>query len=279
MAHFKNNSRSVVNRSRQEELKNKEKELEILSYHVNDYIVYENNSVPMTRLGHAFINNDTATVKLLIKIDKIDVYKPVYDDGNNNNILHVAAIDGDLDLITDILNILYLYDKIVNTYLINSDGQTIYDILKYDMYTILDVDNLHKLKEYIEVYEDIEGYQSQTESINIALMKNDMENFQHELTDVNKIDDNGNTLLIHSTLFNNIDMMKYLIDKGADVNIMSKTYASNLHLAVINDNVESAQLLLDNGALTNINNENFETPLMIAEEIGNQNMITLLKQY
>jgi ankyrin repeat protein len=86
---------------------------------------------------------------------------------------------------------------------------------------------------------------------------------------------------------NQLDMVRLLIKSGADVNKGCITYnAMNatrtcwrlIHFAVGTKNVEIVKLLIDHGADINASdNPKFQTPLQVAEEIGQADIIALLK--
>lgn len=94
--------------------------------------------------------------------------------------------------------------------------------------------------------------------------------------DVNYRDHNDNTLLGHAILSNNIDLIKALLDAGADPSYIYSTYEGDfipfLHLA-IDENVPNASLIVEAlikaGADVNVTYYG-ETPLILA--VTKQNM-------
>ena len=73
---------------------------------------------------------------------------------------------------------------------------------------------------------------------------------------------NGFTALHYATLFNRTDVIKRLVDEGADVNRQTR-YGNEtpLHFAARKNNTEAVRLLLDNGADINLENGSYKTPL------------------
>ena len=97
------------------------------------------------------------------------------------------------------------------------------------------------------------------------------------------------TLLIFAVESDNIKVVEFLIEKGANINkkgIGCFVYDirknargschSPLYQAVLNGNKEIAELLIKNGANVNVKNESQESPLSIAKKKGNKEIIALL---
>ena len=78
---------------------------------------------------------------------------------------------------------------------------------------------------------------------------------------------NGFTALLNATLFNWTDVIKRLVDEGADVNRQDRWYKDTpLHYAARDNYTEAVRLLLDNGADINLKNNENKTPLDVARE-------------
>jgi ankyrin repeat protein len=88
--------------------------------------------------------------------------------------------------------------------------------------------------------------------------------------DVNTKDEFGNTALMQ---VNNPEIAKLLIDKGADVNAKNK-YGTTPLMRV--SNLETAKLLIDNGANVNAKDNEGETPLMVATEFDEYEIVKFL---
>jgi len=76
-----------------------------------------------------------------------------------------------------------------------------------------------------------------------------------------------------------IDIVKYLITAGVNINAQDSDKNTALHYAVINDQPEIVALLLKNHAKTDIMDINGQTPLSIAEKNENHNIILIFEAY
>jgi len=77
-----------------------------------------------------------------------------------------------------------------------------------------------------------------------------------------------------------IEIMKLLIENGADVNLKNKMNMTALTIAVISNKIEAVKILLVNGAETDIPSTiNDKTPMMFAKENQNKEVIELLQEY
>lgn len=65
---------------------------------------------------------------------------------------------------------------------------------------------------------------------------------------INKQNEYGYTALMYASYFNNIEIAKLLLDKGADVNVRDKYGDTALTWAIRNNNIELAKLLKQYGA-------------------------------
>lgn len=68
---------------------------------------------------------------------------------------------------------------------------------------------------------------------------------------INEMDEYGYTPLIESTIINDVDIARLLLENGADAKGQDMAYGTALHWAVENNNAEMAKLLLDHGANPN----------------------------
>lgn len=73
-------------------------------------------------------------------------------------------------------------------------------------------------------------------------------------------DEYGNTLLHYATRTSNLAMVKFLVEKGLDVNSLNDQYETPLFSAVKNNNFEIVNYLVKEGAFIDIKNRRFETP-------------------
>jgi ankyrin repeat protein len=72
------------------------------------------------------------------------------------------------------------------------------------------------------------------------------------------------------------EIVKLLLDKGADVNEMNNTITNSLILASNRGYTEIVKLLLSNGANVNLTNKDKDSPLILASENGYVDIVKLL---
>lgn len=91
-------------------------------------------------------------------------------------------------------------------------------------------------------------------------------------------DTEGNTLLILAVINIQVDIVKMLLDEGADVNAPDTKGMTALHYAVLAENEAIVQMLVARGSYLNGRNDNFETPLSVAVVQRNVNIVNILLQ-
>jgi ankyrin repeat protein len=96
--------------------------------------------------------------------------------------------------------------------------------------------------------------------------------------DVNLPSNNGFRVFpIHSAVAGNYNnIVRMLIEKGAQVNVKQQAGATPLHSAAQNGNLELLILLLENGAETNIRMEGGKLPTDLAREKGFEEIAEIL---
>ena len=77
-------------------------------------------------------------------------------------------------------------------------------------------------------------------------------------------DGNARTALIHAAAYNNLELLKWLIEKGANVNHQDRIGYCALHFAGQNKLVDIAKFLLENGADPNLQDIHGNSPLWTA---------------
>jgi ankyrin repeat protein len=93
--------------------------------------------------------------------------------------------------------------------------------------------------------------------------------------DVNTVDSEGTTALMHSVIESDTKMMKLLLDSGADVNAKNASDSSALMYAA--SNLAKTRLLLDRGADVKARNKRGVTPMNVAATaFGSTPVLTLL---
>ena len=74
-------------------------------------------------------------------------------------------------------------------------------------------------------------------------------------------DENKRTALIWASFFNNIDLLKWLIENNANLDQQDKIGYSALHFCAQEKNIEAAKILIENGANSNIKDIHDNSPL------------------
>lgn len=93
----------------------------------------------------------------------------------------------------------------------------------------------------------------------------------------NSQQDNGYSPLMWASRNGNSELLSLLLEAGADPNHASADTHTCLSLAITSGSLQSVKLLLDAGAkLARAAGENAETPLMLAAEIANPEIVALL---
>lgn len=102
----------------------------------------------------------------------------------------------------------------------------------------------------------------------LATMKEMMENGNITNVDVQDKTSNGYTALMYKTLHGNIDQMKWLLDKKANVDLRDYMGMSAIHNAVRKDDVDKVELLLKYNPKLNIINKYGKTLLEYADGLS-----------
>lgn len=109
---------------------------------------------------------------------------------------------------------------------------------------------------------------------NLALARQDLST---NLSDLNLPDDAGLTPLHLAALHCHTNIVAFLLEEGAKVNLKTRDGATPLHLAAQEGCTEVADLLLRGGAKINLRDDQHRTPLGRAEAWNQQTMIKLLQ--
>jgi len=88
------------------------------------------------------------------------------------------------------------------------------------------------------------------------------------MDDLNSTDHKGNTPLIWAASEGREDIIRLLVDSGANVNVQNFDGVTPLHLAAERGDVDMVMCLIENGANVNIQSEEGATPVHIASVHG-----------
>ena len=88
----------------------------------------------------------------------------------------------------------------------------------------------------------------------------------------------GWTALITAAINNRTDVVRCLLDKGADVN-KHRSGRTALHWASIYNHTDVMRMLLQHGAIKDIKDELGDTPIDRARLYNHKEAVDLLKQY
>lgn len=96
--------------------------------------------------------------------------------------------------------------------------------------------------------------------------------------DINMLDNNGSVALSYAiasiTTFASLNTLKVIIDAKADLNIPNGSGVTPLMIAILKSRVSMVKMLIDAGANINLQTKNGDTALMVA--VSNDNILQLL---
>lgn len=103
-----------------------------------------------------------------------------------------------------------------------------------------------------------------------AAFTGNMDELQKLVTakNVNDADITGQTALLFATFQEHVDAVRFLVEKGADVNRQTRDENTALHMAVYKNNLEIGRLLCENGADVNMGAERY-SPIHLAAGYAN----------
>src|SRR5690554_576836 len=107
-------------------------------------------------------------------------------------------------------------------------------------------------------------------------MINDIEYFKNNLYDINIKNTNGKSLLHYAILGNAFEVVKELLKREIDVNLIDNEGETAFFDCARKAKIELAKLLIINHTNINLSNNKGETPLHLAAAKGDKTMIDLL---
>jgi len=99
------------------------------------------------------------------------------------------------------------------------------------------------------------------------------------MSNVNAVNKSGHTMLMDAAKEGDLDGVKDLLRRGADLEAKSNKGKTALHYAAAHGNLDVVNLLLQNGADINARDKDWHTPLMLAAIYGcNHTVQALINQ-
>lgn len=96
---------------------------------------------------------------------------------------------------------------------------------------------------------------------------------------LDQTDRDGRTLLMNAACYGRVEIVKYLINHGANVNAKDNAGLTALHFAVKDANKGIITLLLDAGADVNCRNNYGNSPIMMCNNLTPHNIFAVLLSY
>lgn len=134
-----------------------------------------------------------------------------------------------------------------------------------------------KFREEIVQTNEITAVKTEWSDLMTASFNGDVEKVNTLLKeDVNWQDSNGVTALMLASREGHTELVRILLEKGAQVNMQKKFGTSALIIASKRGHTEVVKLLLDHGAHVNKQGEGWMSPLMMASQYGRTEVVKLL---
>ncbi|MDR1485491.1 MAG: ankyrin repeat domain-containing protein [Planctomycetaceae bacterium] len=101
--------------------------------------------------------------------------------------------------------------------------------------------------------------------------------FMLSMIDVNKTTQSGNSMISYAVQAKNLELVKYLVDRGADINLTTKYGNSLINQAVASGSIEIVKYLADRKVDVKKKNNNGLTPFYFAYRSGSHANIDIVK--
>eukprot|EP00833_Pecoramyces_ruminatium_P018011 jgi/Orpsp1_1/1192043/evm.model.d7180000090145.2 len=242
-------------------------------------------------LLYALKNNSLELIKLLIENNK------KYPINENLKILmfrySIRSSNTDIfEYLIDNYNINAFIDEIIKEIIINDKLDLLKILISRDaIKNIKEENNLIFLKEAIIfdnekiikylIKNKFKVYNINNEIIEIIICNNRLNILKILIPgylNINNEDIDGNTALIYAIKYQNFEIIKYLVDNGADMNVVNKKINVIYHL-INNNNIDILKYLVDNNLNINKKDQYGQTLLGYSISLKNEQIINFLIQH
>lgn len=226
--------------------------------------------------------NDIQNEKIIKAIENNDISEltSIFEEGdiNINNIIE-AEVGNDMELqvsMTPLMYASYLGNYEIARYLveekkadINAENEYGWTALKYAS----DEGRLEIVKYLVENGASVDA--------EVLTITKNLEIFEYllerENLNINSVGYLGMTALsLASIEYENLEMIKYLLEKGADINVKNEDGSTALMTASMYGNLEIIKYLIENGADINSKDNDDSTALIYASKWGNLETVEYL---
>ena len=229
----------------------------ILNFGVNVDLVEDNTG--QSPLHLAIANHNLEIVELLLEHHSSIVN---FEDRNGETPLYFAVSQGNVEIVEELLK------QNADTNCKNMNGDS---LLKF----AISKGNIEIAKELLKHGADVDIRDSDNKTplqISLDMIRYDIvEILLAYGANIDSISGNGKHRALHfAAISGNLDKVKFLLKKRANINCVNKFRQTPLHLATKFQHVEVIKLLLVNGAKTNMLDEDFRTPFqyaLVSEEV------------
>lgn len=97
---------------------------------------------------------------------------------------------------------------------------------------------------------------------------------------VDSVDEFGFTALMRAAIYNRTDVIRVLLQRGADVNRRSVIDGSTaIHRAALNNSTDVIRILMQHGATAKVQDNHGRTPVGLARIWNYEEAVRIMKQY
>ena len=102
----------------------------------------------------------------------------------------------------------------------------------------------------------------------------------HDRMPVDSVDEFGFMALMRAAIYNRTDVIRALLQRGADVNRQSDVDGSTaIHMAAFNNSIDVIRILMQHEAAAKVENNYGRTPVGLARMWNYEEAVRIMKQY